>query len=145
MKNLALILTQLLVPVAHAAEFDVSHGDSDPTMRGAETNALTPPSMITMDFKRYLAPLNVKVDGPSDGIRTALPIGNGHMGGVMVVGGKSKSQLLFNLGRSDVFYSGGGCQVSDKSPYNHKGVIAKVELDFGTPVFAACRQEVNVY
>ncbi len=105
----------------------------------------TQPSMVAMDFKRYLAPLNVKIDGPSQGIRASLPLGNGRMGALVVVGGKSQSKVFFDLGRSDVTYSGTGCKVSDKSPYNHKGVVAKVELDFGDPVFAACKQELNVH
>ncbi len=153
------LLTALLIPfawlpVARAADApagppDVIALSTDDLGYGAKPeHAKTPhapPSMVAMDFKRYLAPLNVKIDGPSQGIRASLPLGNGRMGALVVVGGKSQSKVFFDLGRSDVTYSGTGCKVSDKSPYNHKGVVAKVELDFGDPVFAACTQELNVH
>jgi alpha-L-fucosidase 2 len=147
MKRIPLLiaLLPLVAPFAHAVEPSVSPGNDAPGAAGAKAAPYAPSSMIDMDFRRYLAPLNIRIDGPSEGIRTALPLGNGRTGALVVVGGKSKSQVLFDLGRSDVFYSGGGCTVSDKSPYNRKGVVAVVELDFGSPVFAACRQEVNVY
>ena len=61
-------------------------------------------SMITMDYAKYLAPIDLHFTKPTQPIE-GIPLGNGKMRTLVWIDG-SDSKLQFNSGRPDVFHVG---------------------------------------
>src|SRR5208337_2416207 len=74
------------------------------TTRAEAASLAASSSMITMDYARYLAPIDLHFTKPTKPIE-GVPLGNGKMGTLVWVDG-SGSKLEFNFGRPDVFYMG---------------------------------------
>ena len=101
--------------------------------------------MITMDYARYLAPIDLHFTKPTKPIE-GIPLGNGRMGSLVWIDG-SGSKLQFNFGRPDVFYRGSATSYwSNKSHTDGGSKIGNVDIGFqGSPFAATCTQDLHAY
>lgn len=111
----------------------------------AGADSLKGSSMITMDFAHYLAPIDLHFTKPTEPIH-GIPLGNGKMGTLVWIGGAG-SRMLFNFGRSDVFYRGSATATwNNKSHIDGNSKVGHVEIDFGGNPFAStCNQHLHAY
>ena len=113
----------------------------------ATTAGTTPAasSMITMDYAKYLAPIDLHFTKPTKPIE-GIPLGNGKMGTLVWIDG-SGSKLQFNFGRSDVFYRGSATSDwSNKSHTDGGSKIGNVDIGFqGSPFASTCNQDLHAY
>lgn len=102
-------------------------------------------SMITLDFARYLAPIDLHFAKPTEPIK-GIPLGNGKMGTLVWIDGAG-SKMLFNFGRLDVFYRGSATATWDnKSHIDGNSKVGHVEIGFGGNPFAStCNQDLHAY
>jgi len=103
----------------------------------AATAAGTPAgsSMITMDYAKYLAPIDLHFTKPTQPIE-GIPLGNGKMGSLVWIDG-SGSKLQFNFGRPDVFYRGSATSDwGNKSRTDGGSKIGNVDIGFQGSPFA---------
>jgi len=102
-------------------------------------------SMITMDYARYLAPIDLHFNKPTKPIES-IPLGNGRMGSLVWVDGAG-SGLHFNFGRPDVFYRGSASAVwSNVSHTDGNSKVGHVDISFqGNPFSSTCNQDLHAY
>ena len=114
---------------------------------GAASAAGTPAgsSMITMDYARYLAPIDLHFTKPTQPIE-GIPLGNGRMGTLVWIDG-SGSKLQFNFGRPDVFYMGSATSTwTNKSHTDGNSKVGHVDIGFaGAPFASTCNQDLHAY
>ena len=95
------------------------------TAAGAPTGS----SMITLDYARYLAPIDLHFTKPTHPIE-GIPLGNGKMGTLVWIDGAG-SKLQFNFGRPDVFYRGSATSDwGNKSHTDGNSKIGNVDIGF---------------
>ena len=113
----------------------------------AATAAGTPAgsSMITMDYAKYLAPIDLHFTKPTQPIE-GIPLGNGKMGSLVWIDG-SGSKLQFNFGRPDVFYMGSATTTwTHKSHTDGNSKVGHVDIGFqGSPFASTCNQDLHAY
>ena len=102
-------------------------------------------SMITMDYAKYLAPIDLHFTKPTKPIE-GIPLGNGRMGTLVWIDG-SGSKLQFNFGRPDVFYMGSATSTwSNKSHTDGNSKVGHVDISFeGRPFAEICKQDLHAY
>ena len=118
-------------------------GHPGTTAKSAESH--TGSSMITMDYAKYLAPIDLHFTKPTKPIE-GIPLGNGKMGTLVWIDG-SGSKLQFNFGRPDVFYRGSATTTwSNKSHTDGNSKIGHVDIGFqGSPFASTCNQDLHAY
>ncbi len=111
------------------------------TAAGAPTGS----SMITLDYARYLAPIDLHFTKPTHPIE-GIPLGNGKMGTLVWIDGAG-SKLQFNFGRPDVFYRGSATSDwGNKSHTDGNSKIGNVDIGFqGSPFASTCNQDLHAY
>ena len=102
-------------------------------------------SMITMDYAKYLVPIDLHFTKPTKPIE-GIPLGNGKMGTLVWIDG-SGSKLEFNFGRPDVFYRGSATSDwGNKSRTDGNSKIGNVDIAFqGSPFASTCNQDLHAY
>ena len=102
-------------------------------------------SMITMDYAKYLAPIDLHFTKPTKPIE-GIPLGNGRMGTLVWIDG-SGSKLQFNFGRPDVFYRGSATTTfSYTSHTDGNSKVGHVDICFaGRPFAETCKQDLHAY
>jgi hypothetical protein len=102
-------------------------------------------SMISMDYAKYLAPIDLHFTKPTKPIE-GIPLGNGRMGTLVWIDG-SGSKLQFNFGRPDVFYMGSATTTwSNKSHTDGNSKVGHVDISFtGRPFAETCKQDLHAY
>ena len=101
--------------------------------------------MITMDYARYLAPIDLHFTKPTKPIE-GIPLGNGRMGTLVWVDG-SGSKLEFNFGRPDVFYRGSATTTFNYTSHTDgNSKVGHVDICFsGSPFTGTCNQDLHAY
>ena len=101
--------------------------------------------MITMDFARYLAPIDLHFTKPTEPIK-GIPLGNGNMATLVWID-ESGSKMQFNFGRPDVFYRGSATATwHNKSHTDGNSKVGHVDIGFsGNPFASICNQDLHAY
>ncbi|MEI7899819.1 MAG: hypothetical protein WCK89_06170 [bacterium] len=102
-------------------------------------------TMITMDYAKYLAPIDLHFTKPTKPI-DGIPLGNGRMGTLVWID-EAGSGLHFNFGRPDVFYRGSATTTfSYTSHTDGNSKVGHVDISFaGSPFAKTCNQDLHAY
>ena len=93
--------------------------------------------MIEVDHRALISRANLVYDSPAEVSIEGTPIGNGAMGTNVWT---TASSVRFLINRNDVISSDRNHAGSHGCPVDYRGGCARIEVDFGEPVFAECRE-----